>query len=1033
MKKLNLISPFCFRSIVLLILITINVTAQPQWISSQVSSNNGNSSSNNPQFNRPSGVLAGDLLLVVITKEKGSQTTYNTPNGWTLISNTNNSDRIGMTTYYRIVGSNEPSSYSFIRNSSTSSGLYTASITVIRGVNPNDPLGNTNTSTGNSSTHASPAVTGSLGSLVVSLHTVNSTSAQTQSGTNMTERFQYRNGSNATWSQFMGTFETTVAGNTGTRTTTSGGTRRFVTQQLEFKSKLCPDSVSGVNTLTSASVVCPSTSVTLSLNTPFTQAGISYQWQSAAVGTSNWQNITDATSATFNALITEALQFRCRIACESLEAFSSPVSVTLNPNTFNCYCTVGSPTDDATGITEVVFHTLNQTSTGIPAYTSYLDNPATIVESGSSYSMNVRVNTAGNYTVSTSVWFDWNQNGIFEDTERLDLGTATNQTNGLTSLSPLAIPIPSQALAGETVMRIRTTYNTNPTACGNQNYSEAEDYKIRVVKPQSWLGLTSSNWNDGSNWSEGIVPTAETVVSIGMTPFQPEITTHAQAYSLTVNTGGSLVVKNAASLTIQGAVSVAADATMLLENGANLVQVQNVSNSGSIRVQKSTRSLLRLDYVIWSSPVLGSQTLKQFSPQTLDNRFYAHQLPSNTWEVANNQLPFASAKGYMIRVPNTHPTTPTVWTGQFVGTPQNGTLTVSMPAPRNNNQNRYFLVGNPYPSALDMKQFLDINAANITGVYYFYRKTNGVAGRSGYFIKSKNPNYNPNDPTSPRFLFTNNGEGIDQNVIPSGQGFFVEMAQGASQIVFTNAMRVAVESGVLNRDAAQEAESNRYTLNLTDTQGGFSQIQVGHYEATTAAYDSGFDSPAFEDSSLLLGSLIANQAETFAVQALEAFDASVTVPLRFKTQTAGTFTLTLAEVSGLFAQEGTQVMLEDLTSGALHSLTEAPFVFTSEAGDFTSRFRIVYQQTTLGLENPIALTSQTLAYAQEGNLYVKSSQESIRAIAVYNLQGQLLTKNLAFTDTQNVQMPLQHVQGQLVLVQIQTADGKEKTHKVWVN
>ncbi|WP_333696821.1 hypothetical protein, partial [Flavobacterium sp.] len=503
-------------------------------------------------------------------------------------------------------------------------------------------------------------------------------------------------------------------------------------------------------------------------------------------------------------------------------------------------------------------------------------------------------------------------------------------------------------------------------------------------------------------------------------PFQPEITTHAQAYSLTVDTGGSLVVKNGSSLTLQGAVSVAADGFMLIENGANLVQVQNVSNSGSIRVQKSTRSLLRLDYVIWSSPVSGSQTLKQFSPQTLDNRFYAHQLPSNTWVEANTQLPFAPAKGYMIRVPNTHPTTPTVWTGQFVGTPQNGTLTVSMPAPRNNNQNRYFLVGNPYPSALDMKQFLDINAANITGVYYFYRKTNGVAGRSGYFIKSKNPNYNPNDPTSPRFLFTNNGEGIDQNVIPSGQGFFVEMAQGASQIVFTNAMRVAVESGVLNRDGDSEDTSNRYTLNVTDAQGGFSQIQVGHYEATTAAYDSGYDTPAFEDSSLLLGSLIANQTETFAVQALDAFDASVTVPLRFKTQTAGTFTLTLADVSGLFAQDGTQVMLEDLTSGVLHSLTEAPFVFTSEVGDFTSRFRIVYQQTTLGLENPIASTSPILAYAQEGNLYVKSSQESIRAIAVYNLQGQLLTQTQPLTEIANVQLPLNNVQSQLVLVQVQT-------------
>ncbi len=148
---------------------------------------------------------------------------------------------------------------------------------------------------------------------------------------------------------------------------------------------------------------------------------------------------------------------------------------------------VTSTNDDATGFTDVTFNTISNTSSGDPEYTDYT-SISTDVNVGQSYDLSVEVNTAGNYTTETKAWIDWNQDCDFLDAgEEYDLGTATNVTSAAPSLSPVSITIPGGAALGNTVMRIRTTWDQSgtPVPCGNQNYSEAEDYTINVVDPNS--------------------------------------------------------------------------------------------------------------------------------------------------------------------------------------------------------------------------------------------------------------------------------------------------------------------------------------------------------------------------------------------------------------------------------------------------------------------------------------------------------------------------------------------------------------------
>ena len=142
-------------------------------------------------------------------------------------------------------------------------------------------------------------------------------------------------------------------------------------------------------------------------------------------------------------------------------------------------CSALTLSDDDIGITNVSFNSIFNQSSGAPKYSDYRAI-FTDVNAGETYQLSVSVNTNGNYTMYTKVWIDWNKNCTFDTDEIYDLGTATNVSDGLTSLSPLSITIPDTVSDGRVTMRIRTRSGSAPTACNYNSYGEAEDYILKV-------------------------------------------------------------------------------------------------------------------------------------------------------------------------------------------------------------------------------------------------------------------------------------------------------------------------------------------------------------------------------------------------------------------------------------------------------------------------------------------------------------------------------------------------------------------------
>jgi hypothetical protein len=142
-----------------------------------------------------------------------------------------------------------------------------------------------------------------------------------------------------------------------------------------------------------------------------------------------------------------------------------------------CYTDDGIGADDY--ISNVTFNTINNTTIYPDNGCSYEDNTGinTTVVQGSSYNLTVTFWSDGTWTEFVSVWFDWNQDGDFDATERTDLGS------GIDATLTLSIPIPVTALIGPTRMRVNEDWGAFATdACNtvSSGFGETEDYTVIV-------------------------------------------------------------------------------------------------------------------------------------------------------------------------------------------------------------------------------------------------------------------------------------------------------------------------------------------------------------------------------------------------------------------------------------------------------------------------------------------------------------------------------------------------------------------------
>lgn len=490
---------------------------------------------------------------------------------------------------------------------------------------------------------------------------------------------------------------------------------------------------------------------------------------------------------------------------------------------------------------------------------------------------------------------------------------------------------------------------------------------------------SATTWN-GTSWSNGNPAAGKDVI------FAADYNHNGDAFnacSVYVQNGAKVSFENDANAIVAHSVNVQEGSELIFESGSNLIQTENDLNTGNVTIKRNSSKVKKDEFTLWSSPVSGSQTLTDFSPETLLNRFYTYSTVDNIYNTVSSPsaATFAQAKGYLIRTPESHSQTPCVIEGEFTGIPNTGTVTI--PLTYVNSHKAYNAVGNPYPSPISIKKFLAANSENIDGTVWLWRKTDD-AGKSSYSTVTRlgfQSNVSAED-MAENNLLADPYSISDEGLINTAQAFIVK-AKTAADLEFDNSMRLAISYHSFFSNP--EPAASRYWLNVSGADSKFSQILVGYTEEGTTGYDNGLDGESLLDGGFVLYSI--GSDKKLAIQARPEFEAGDEILLGFKTTTAGTFEIAIDHMDGLF-EDGQQIYIFDEVTGGQHDLTEGSYSFTSEAGTFENRFRVIYTGT-LGTENPSAGQNATLIYSKDRQLTVESPA-AIKSVAVYDMLGRSL-------------------------------------------
>ena len=562
------------------------------------------------------------------------------------------------------------------------------------------------------------------------------------------------------------------------------------------------------------------------------------------------------------------------------------------------------------------------------------------------------------------------------------------------------------------------TYNFS-VSIGGCSSSNLEAVKIDPLQETIWNG----GWSNGlPNSDKKLIFTANYNQTIDLVACSCEV----KSGNVTVSSGKTMTLTN--ELKVSGGI-------MKFENNASLVQINEgpTINSGAITYQRETVTPVdKFDFTYWTSPVSG-QTLYNTSPNTLADKYFSFDAVNNNW-IQENSLTkvMEPGIGYIIRGPqnNYAPNPIGTYRANFIGEPNNGTIPVEILA-----TDASYLLGNPYPSALDADLFSQDNDGVIDGTLYFWTHNTDIAPSGSNYI------YDSDDYASYNLLGgVGTAAASDVNPVPtipageiaSGQGFFAtSIALGT--LNFTNTMRLggSTNSQFFRSNSKSKKnvsfDKNRLWLNFSNTEGAFKQTLIGYATGATNEYERTFDGISFDGNTFVdFYSILEDKNFVIQGRALP-FLQSDEVPLGYKTTIKGNFTITIFQTDGFFTAQN--VFLEDKMLGVIHNLKEASYNFTTEKGVFNERFVLRYTDKTLGTGDFESEDKTIVVFKEKNELKIKSEFETMKRVTIFDLLGKKVFEE-TLKDVNEFRTSNIILKNQILIVKVVLTNGQVIAKKV---
>jgi hypothetical protein len=516
-----------------------------------------------------------------------------------------------------------------------------------------------------------------------------------------------------------------------------------------------------------------------------------------------------------------------------------------------------------------------------------------------------------------------------------------------------------------------------------------------LVTVPSPVTYSAAGWSGLPNITTPIIVTASL-----------DVTSDMQACSCQIMNNAVLKIFSGATLTVQRNVSVATTAQLIAENSASLVQKDDASTfTGVMTVKRNSAPMKLFDYSYWSAPVTG-WTLNQLSPLTLSDKYYSFSPTINNWvSIAGGAQMMTPSKGYIVRAPQgwslTNPTSG-VYNATFVGTANNGIIPIAL----TKSASSMNLIGNPYPSAIDIDQFLldAVNSGVINGTVYLWTHNTAISS-----LIPGNWVYNYTADDYAKYNLTGGVQSASSAItggttptgkIASGQAFFIEvnssLPPGTYTAYFRNAMRLQgnntefYKSSVdtVSKTAYSNQERGRVWLSMSNSAGAYSQLLLGYLAGATNAFDSMYDGKIFSAGNNL--TFYTNgEAGALSIEgrALPFNDTQV-IPLAYNTTAPGNFTIGIDKTDGLFTGHG--VYLHDKLTGIMHDLTTGSYTFFTTSGVNQKRFELKFRSDFGFLGSEPAIGNNKVDVYKEENIIQLHASVKMSSIVIYDLQGRTL-------------------------------------------
>ena len=516
---------------------------------------------------------------------------------------------------------------------------------------------------------------------------------------------------------------------------------------------------------------------------------------------------------------------------------------------------------------------------------------------------------------------------------------------------------------------------TYPWSCVTTPYNTVISNTITLVVVNNiWTGTAGNFWNNAVNWQPTTIP------SSGADVYIPIVSTHnlyipdaISCHNMIIDGASNLRIRNTGSLTISGTLTLNGSDGLYIESdagGTGSLIDNGIAGTGTANVQ---RYLTTNAWHYLSSPVNNA------TAGVFNNDYLKTSDPSATtgWGdyIVDPSTPLEVMRGYACWKPTGNLATET-----FIGNLNTGSKTFTFTDNGAGTYQGWHLVGNPYPSAVNLSS---------AGISW------GTFEPTAYFWDQSGTNPDPYSGGGNYDVYPQSGNwGTHNEFAPAMQGFFIlNGTPGITSLTLPNSARVHNGQAFLKTTQTNTNGmiicARSYVNNFTD------KISVHFDPDATQGYDPGYD--AYK----LLGLKEAPQLYTrigntnVTCNALPFEQKNMVVPMGFTCGLPGTYAL-IADSLSTFVNT-ISITLEDLKLNTTQDLrTNAVYTFNYDTIDNPNRFLLHFDNPGFGV-NDHGQQNDLQIYSYENFLYVRKTGTNPLSgkMTLYDLLGkELYTFNL---------------------------------------